>query len=115
MNEQIGNNNPYFKEMTMHLSTLHTVGFQQVLLNLEGEQPPGPTEDPQLLQLALSCPLRLTSWNGGASLFSCSGYTVLNGLFAWKEACYGNKVWWLESRAPVKNAKPVLLQEKRGT
>ena len=33
-------------------------------------------------------------------------------LFAWNEACYGNRVWWLESRAPVKNAKPVLLQEK---
>lgn len=27
-----------------------------MLLNLEGEQPPGSAEDPQLLQLALSCP-----------------------------------------------------------
>lgn len=27
-----------------------------MLFNLEGEQPPGPAEDPQLLQLALSCP-----------------------------------------------------------
>lgn len=33
-------------------------------------------------------------------------------LFAWNEACYGNKVWWLESRAPVKTAEPVLWEKE---
>jgi hypothetical protein len=44
------------------------------------------------------------------------GYTWLfeSLRFAWNEACYGNKVWWLESRAPLKNAKPVCALERKG-
>lgn len=92
----------------MHL----LLGSQEKLLSLEGEFR---LEHSFGFCSSLSAPIpRLTGlewWHtvGG-------GYTWLfeNLLFAWNEACYGNKVWWLESRAPLKNAKPVCALGKKG-
>lgn len=67
-----------------------------------------------LLQFALS-PHPQVNWTGMVA-HCWRGYTWLFGnlLFAWNEACYGNKVWWLESRAPLKNAKPVCALGEKG-
>lgn len=92
------------------------VDFQEMLLNLEGEylshlEPPHP---PWLLQFSLR-PCPQVDWAGMVA-HCWRGYTWLfeNLLFAWNEACYGNKVWWLESRAPLKNAKPVCALGEKG-